>query len=312
MRQFWLKDIKTQAVWNFTPTNPREEYGGCVFASVKGLGFENNIEQTQVSIDYFIDRVASKNKNITGILYFKSPKHKESFQEFIGDFSKQFELHYSPDGSIIASDQISKSWYKNIIINKLDTGERNKLGWYECDFSMTTQSDVWKRDIELISNGLELFGTPLTYPYFYKTTYGGAETLALDITNFGRETGCTIEIVNTNDSGNIENPSWILINKYTDIMGNEQQLYQYAKFNVKLRPNRKLIIDSNPLNQRALIESMTENIYNYENIRNNEEIDFDYINYITIPNGQNTIYFNIGGGNQADISVKYSEMREFI
>lgn len=310
MRQFWLKDKKTLNNWNFTPENPRQEYGGCVFANVKGLGFENDIEQTQVEIDYFINKVVSKNKTITGTLYFVSPIHAASFQEFIGDFSKQFELHYSPDGSVIAEDQLSRTWYKNVVISKLDKAERNRAGWYECAFELKTQSDIWRRDIEINSNQGEQFGSPLVYPYFYPFVYGGQNTIAVDITNIGRDTGCEISIKNTNETGNIVNPSWILEHSYLDQLSQKVDELQYAKFNIQLQPGRTLIVDSGTLTQRAIVKNDEGTIY--ENVRNSEEINFDYIDYIVLKNGANKIYFNIGVGNTADISLKYCEMRELI
>ena len=39
---------------------------------------------------------------------------QKSFINIGGDFGKQFELHYAPDGDVIATDQLSISWYKLI------------------------------------------------------------------------------------------------------------------------------------------------------------------------------------------------------
>ena len=310
MRQLWLKDIATGLTWNLSPINPQETADGCAFCTIKGLGYEATVEQSQVGVDYFVNKVNSKNTSISGYLYFNGTLHAEEFYKYIGDFGKQFELHYAPDGDVIATDQLSISWYKLITINKIDKNEKNNAMWFEVPVVFATQNDVWKRDIDISGSSPVVAGTPHYYPYFYDYVYGGLNTIAVDITNTGREVGCVISIKNTNETGNIEGLQWTAENSYYDKYGNPQTTMQYAKFNVILQPTKTLTIDSNALTQRAIVTNITETVI--ENVRNAEEADFDYIDYISLKNGVNSIYFNIGTGNSAEISISYQEQREFI
>ena len=91
-------------------------------------------------------------------------------------------------------------------------------------------------------------------------------------------------------------------NSYYDKYGNPQKQCNTQNLMLYYNPQKTLTIDSNALTQRAVVTNITETII--ENVRNAEEADFDYIDYISLKNGVNKIYFNIGTGNSAEISNK--------
>lgn len=312
MRTFWLRSPEG-AVWNLTPENPYSDRGGCFFNNARGLGYENAITQTQVNFDYFIDSVLSKNKNISGTLYFNSDNHVDNFYDFVRDFSRTFELHYSPDGRIIATDQLSASWYKPCVITLIDKNEKNSALWYEVPITITTQADVWRRDISVISGTPETFGQPHVYPYFYTYFYGGQGALAIDINNTGSTVSPVIEIMPTGESP-ITDPLWTREYKYTDIYGIMQSEPQRARFNIILRPNMTLLVDSRALvggksAQRAVVLNTAGEPA--ENVFSSQETDFDYINFIDLPKGDNRIIFTLGT-TEVKIKISYTEQRELI
>ena len=328
MRRFWLK-ADNGTVWNLAPDNPRDTRNGCFFGNVAGLGLENDFAQTQVKVDYFIDNVLSKNVNISGVLYFSSDRHVDSFYNFIQDTQRTFELHYSPDGRIIATDQISASWYKPCGIVKLEKRGKNFAGWYECPVTFKTQSDVWRRDIFISSSQPEPFGEALVYPFFYEYEYGGAAVWAVNITNAGREVEPIIEIINGGETA-VENPYWVNEHISTDVYDREVKVFQRARFNIALHAGRTLLVDSRAIAnglsaQRAVILNnsdgrLMENVYNRQQIDSikgldvtgEQEIDFDFINFISLPTGENRLYFDVGGQQGVNIKISYQENRELI
>lgn len=73
MRQMWLQDPSTNKVWNLLPENPYDIENGCPFISIKGMGYEQDITQKQVEVDYFISEISSKIKRFPAFCIFTGP-----------------------------------------------------------------------------------------------------------------------------------------------------------------------------------------------------------------------------------------------
>ncbi len=312
-RQIWHKNPETGAIWNLLPDDPYSTDGGCACIDPKGFGYSQEITQEQVETDYFVSQIKSKNKNITGVLYFNGDEHLQNFQKYIGDFRKTFLLFYSPSGEYQPYDQISSPYYKPVKISVVDKEQKTLSGWYECDVTFVTQSDVWKRDIFLFMDGArKMRGEPFVYPYIYPYVLGGQNLYAIDIPNDGREVGCIIRIKN-NTAVPITQLEWFIDHTYKDDSGELHTETQRSKWytdnsDVVLQQNYELYVDSNATTQEAKV--------NYPNGTSQsvvawQEPSWDYINFVRIKNGANRIVFYIDSEN-VDISVTYQEQKELI
>lgn len=308
IRRFWLRDPETNHRWNLTPDNPHSVLGGSALVNPVGLGFEQTVEQTQIDLEYFVNQIKSKNTNLTGTVLFFGDKHIDNFRSFIGDFRKQFEFHYSPDGSIISEDMVTPSWYKPVVLTLFQKTERNASGVYEIGIRFTTQADAWKRANRLKYSGVVPIGEAHVYNFFYNFFYGGKSVLATDIENFGSETSTIVRISNIGSVGNIINPEWTVEHIYTNALGNETIDRQRARFNVTVRPESMLEVDSNPLTQHAFVFTGS----NVENVKNLEEPDYAFIGYVTLRHGHNRVIFNINVPENADIKISYDEVSEVV
>lgn len=312
MRQMWLQNPQTKAIWNLLPDDPWNIENGCPFISIKGMGFEQEIKQEQVEIDYFISEISSKNKPVTGILYFRGTQHVKNFQEFIGDFRRQFKLFYSPDGEYKPYDPISPVFYKYVTIGSVDKTEINQYGWYECSTTFSTQSDVWKKDVSFFIHGTKDIGDALVYPYSYKYLYGGRSLYSIEFDNTGRETGCVVEIKNIGTSAFTE-IEWFIENTYIDENGIEQTDVQRSKWytqdnNLTLEPNYILTVNSNPTSQEAKV-TLTDGTS--QSVITLQEPSWEYINFVRVMNGKNKIVFYVDSP-EVDISFSYNEQKELI
>lgn len=312
MRQMWLQNPQTKAVWNLLPDNPWNIENGCPFVSLKGMGFEQNIDQEQVDVDYFISEISSKNKSVTGVLYFHGTEHVKNFQAFVGDFRRQFKLFYSPDGEYKPYDPISPVFYKYVTISAVDKTELNQYGWYECAATFSTQNDVWKKDVSFFIHGSKDIGDALVYPYAYEYLYGGRSLYSIEFDNTGRETGCIVEIKN-NGTGSLTEIEWFIENTYIDANGIEQTDVQRSKWytqdnNLTLLPNYVLTVNSNPTTQEAKV-TLTDGTS--QSVVALQEPSWDYINFVTVMNGKNKIVFYVDSP-EVDISFSYSEQKELI
>lgn len=146
MRQMWLEKKDTKLIWNCLPDNPYKTEGGCLFGNPQGLGYQQEITQNQIDVDYFISNIKSLNQEVIVEAYFNGNEHLSNFVDFIGDFSAPMYLYYSPDGSIQPYDQISNPYYKPVVISTFEKSEMNTAGWYVCQIKFTSQSDVWRKD----------------------------------------------------------------------------------------------------------------------------------------------------------------------
>ena len=313
----WLRNPITKEDWDLLPDNPRLIENGCALLSVKGLGFEQIVTQEQVDVDYFISSVKSANKAITGILYFNGDQHVRNFQEYVGDFRRQFLLYYSPDGEFEANDKISSIYYKPVIISQVDKTEKNEYGWYDCSCSFIPQSDVWKRDVYYVLERKENVGEALVYPYTYEYVYGGRNIYSIELgANNGRDVGCLIKITNLSDMP-ISNFEWFIENTVTDYYNNPIQSTQRSKWSfnssgtnvaVTLQPNYVLYVDSNPTTQEAKViytDGTSQSVVNWQ------EPSYSYINFVQIKHGQNRFVFYCENEN-VKIELIYQEQKEII
>lgn len=312
-RQIWLKNPETGAIWNLLPDNPYDVDGGVSMLKIAGTGYEQGVTQEQVEIDYFISQIKSKNQSITGTFYFNGDEHIRNFQQWVGDFRKQFLLYYAPDGEYEPYDQISSPYYKPVTISSVKKTEKDEYGWYECAVTFSTQADVWKRNIYYsIKGALENVGEALVYPYTYEYVMGGRDIYAIEIPNDGRETGCQITIRNKSDTP-ISQLEWFIENTVVDYYGNEQTTVQRSKWfttntDVTLDKNYELYVDSNPVTQEAKVnypDGTSQSIVAWQ------EPSWEYINFVQIKNGKNRIVFYVENPD-VDITVAYQEQKELI
>ena len=196
MRTIWLQKPNTQEIWDLLPKNAWNKDHASPFLDIKGMGYRQEVTQTQVNTEYFVSKVLTKNQAITGTMYFQDDDHIKAFQEFVGDFRNQLHLYYSPSGEYEAGDQISAPYYKKVIITIADKTEKDETGWYLVAMTLSTQDDVWNRDRYYAVEELSNVGNALVYPYTYTYVLGGRNTLAVDLNNDGREVGCKVFIKN--------------------------------------------------------------------------------------------------------------------
>lgn len=309
MRKIWLQKPNSQDIWDLLPESAYDRENACPFLEIKGMGYRQDVTQTQVNTEYFVSKVLSKNQSITGVLYFQDDEHIKAFQEFVGDFRQQLFLYYSPSAEFEPYDQLSAPYYKKVIISIVDKTEKDITGWYLVPMTLSTQNDVWNRDryYQATVDQDAMVGNPLVYPYTYSYILGGRNTLAIDFNNEGREVGCQIRIKNRSES-DITNIEWYLDRKFVDAYGEEQEEAQRSKWNLSLSPNSTLIVDSNPLTQEARI------IYedgSSQSVVDVQEPSWDYINFVQVQHGQNRLVFYVGNDN-VDITFIYREQKEFI
>lgn len=311
-RKIWLQNPITKTIWDLLPDDPYKEYDGCACLGVDGFGYSQSVTHNQVGVDYFVSEVLSTNQNITGSLYFKSDEHFTRFQDFIGDFRQQFNLFYSPSGEFEPYDQISKPYYKPVLITSIGKSEKDEYGWYVCKIVFTTQSDVWRRDFIYGVENLGLVGEALVYPYVYPYVLGGRNTLLVNIYNMGRETGCTVRIKNRG-AAVLSNIEWFAEHVYTDYYGVEHTEVQRAKWytentSVTLQQGYELYVDSTPIKQEAKV-IFTDGTS--QSVVNQQEPSWDYINFVQLKHGDNRFIFYVDS-DEIDISVQYSELRELV
>ena len=309
MRKIWLQKPNSLEIWDLLPTDSWNRNNASPFLAIKGMGYKQEVTQNQVNTEYFVSKVLTKNQPITGIMYFQDDEHIKAFQEFVGDFREQLILYYSPSGEYEPYDRISAPFYKKVIISQMDKTEMDEFGWYPLSTTLSTQDDVWNRDVYYAVERLANVGEALVYPYTYPYTYGGRNALAIDFNNKGREVGCVVKIKNNGDT-NLKGIEWYIEREYLDYYGNKHEHadVQRSKWILELSPNSELVVDSNPITQEAKV-NYSDNTS--QSVVDLQEPDWKYINFITIPHGKNRIVFYVEN-KDIDISFIYREQKEII
>lgn len=147
MRKIWLQKPDTLEIWDLLPADSMDRDNACPFLNIKGMGYKQEVTQNQVNAEYAVSNVLTKNQPITGIMYFQDDEHIKAFQGFVGDFREQLILYYSPSGEYEPYDVISAPFYKKVIISQVDKTEMDEYGWYALSTTISTQDDVWNRNV---------------------------------------------------------------------------------------------------------------------------------------------------------------------
>lgn len=309
MRKIWLQKPNSLEIWDLLPTDSLNRNNASPFLAIKGMGYKQEVTQNQVNTEYFVSKILTKNQPITGIMYFQDDEHIKAFQEFVGDFREQLVLYYSPSGEYEPYDRISAPFYKKVIISQMDKTEMDEFGWYQISTTLSTQDDVWNRDVYYAVESLSNVGEALVYPYTYPYTLGGRNALAIDFNNDGREVGCVVKIKNNSDT-NLSEIEWFIEREYLDYYGvkHEHADVQRSKWILQLSPTSELVVDSNPITQEAKV-NYSDNTS--QSVVDLQEPDWNYINFITIPHGKNRIVFYVEN-KDIDITFIYREQKEII
>ena len=290
----WLKN-ESGDIWNLRPSSFAENYAS-LFSAISGTGFETTLKMAQIQYDFVITEETPKQVPISGTMYFASPLNMQRFSEFLGGYENTVKLYYDPEGKIDPRDQISKPWYKQVRITKLDSGEEDQTtGLFICKMTMTPLSVMWRRDTALVSSTTiseaEAHVYPFVYPYFYQND----QKLYVNILNTGERIGCEIKI--TNNSGSALN--------YVEWTVTNGERRQYAKWlaSIGLENGRTLVIDSNPNTQRSVITYNSDQT----DVQDYQEANPQYINFVDLFPGNNQIMFNLETISGVTIEVSYTE-----
>lgn len=311
MRKIWLQKPNSYEIWDLLPTNPNNRENASPFLNISGMGYKQEVTQSQVNTEYYVTQVLTKNQSITGTMYFQDDEHIKAFQEFVGDFREQLTLYYSPSGEYEPYDRISAPYYKKVIISQMDKGEMDEFGWYQIKTTISTQDDVWNRDVYFNVTLTPSSGETLKYPYTYPYTLNGRKALSVEFDNAGREVGCIVKVKN-NSENTISDIEWFIDRTYVDYYGNkhENEDVQRSKWLLNLASGNELVVDSNPITQEAKV------IYTdgtSQSVTDLQEPNWDYINFITVAHGKNRVVLYIdSNATNIDIVFSYREQKEII
>lgn len=301
MRTLWFVNPKNNERWNLSHMNPNSIIGGCITTDLSGFGASSKISKIQVGVDYIVNEIQSKSKNIKFTMLFRNYDHLKSFTKFYNSQKKELELHYDPRGDIKYSDKTSASWYRKVLISDIDfSGEYSKDGWLHLPITLEVLSDVWYKNISIVASKTKTEGSVLTYPMFHDYFYQGQNRLSLSITNSGIEVGCKVKIKNIGSSS-MSILEWHAINSYLDQNDEIVTEYQKARFNVYLYPGYELIVDSTPIKQSAIVNFNNQSV----NVAHYQEPDWEYINFIQLPTGDTKLILLVDKTN-IDVEISYT------
>jgi hypothetical protein len=158
----------------------------------------------------------------------------------------------------------------------------------------------WKKD-QVITLELKPFGEPLVYPYTYPYVYGGQNNVAVTIDNSGNlQTHCSVRV-----EAEADTPLFRVIQN--------GEVIDQARYNVYVRPNQFLLINSDPANQEAsLYTEQTGGSLHREDVYYLGEKDYVYSNFITIPSGISTFLFTATNSQFGRVTLTYSLQRTLI
>ena len=181
-------------------------------------------------------------------------------------------------------------WYKLVLIKELSKEEIDvKTGTLVCNEVRRTVKEkgqannfgaiaVWR-------------GSNLSiYPYYY----GGLNNIAVVINNSGNlPTHCTVKIEAETDT-----PLFRIIQ--------DGKILEQAKYNVYVRNQSYLIINSDPAKQEASLYTGA----NREDVYYLGEKDYTYSNFITIPSGESMFLFTARNSQFGRVTLSYSLQKE--
>lgn len=292
MRRFWLK--KGNVIWDLTAKTFATNAN--FMGEPQGLGVKVKIDSFEVERVSFIESVKLESSDIGGKIYFKDYKQFNAFAEFIGyvETTEPLRLYYSTSEQQPDYESIDE-WYKLVLIKELSKEEIDvKTGMLVCNVKFASLSR-WKKDI-IITLELLPFGEALTYPYIYPYYYGGLNNIAVVIDNASNlPTHCTVKIEAETDT-----PLFRVIQ--------DGKILEQAKYNVYVRNESYLLINSDPAEQEASLYTGT----NREDVYYLGEKDYTYSNFITIPSGESMFLFTARNSQFGRVTLSYSLQRELI
>ncbi len=292
MRRFWLK--KGGIVWDLSASTFGTNAN--FMSDPQGLGVKVKIDSFEVERASFIESVKLESAEISGKIYFKDYVQFTAFASFIGyvETSNPMRLYYSTAEEQPNYESLDE-WYKLVLIKELRKDEIDvKTGVLVCDIKFAALSR-WKKD-RVITLELSPFGEALTYPYIYPYYYGGLNNIAVVIDNNGNlPTHCTVKIEAETDT-----PLFRIIQNGV--------VKEQAKYNVYVRNDSYLIINSDPAAQEASLYTGT----NREDVYYLGEKDYTYGNFITIPSGESVFLFTASNSQFGRVTLSYSLQRELI
>lgn len=298
MRKFWLENTKGK-LWNLTPSNPYDKRSS-FFAEPDGLGIKTKITSYEVENTCFIEEVETQSQTISGDLYFSDYEHFTAFVEFVGNINTDspMKLYYSTNGHSF-DNPLESEWYKLVLINELKKSEIDyKTGFLKCEVKFVCLSR-WKKDKKIVLE-LNRYGDPLVYPYYYPYYYGGSNNLAVDIDNEGNlPTSCIIKVEAVTDT------------PFMRIIQNGEIVDQ-AKYNLIVKENCYLQIDSSPNKQEASLYTLVDGEYVREDVYYIGEKDYTYSNFLTIPSGKSTLVFSATNTDFGKVTISYSIQKELV
>jgi hypothetical protein len=297
MRKFWLK--KGGEIWDLT--SPTFSDKKSFFADPSGLGVKVKIESFEAERAFFIENVSLQKAEISGKLYFKDYAQFSAFADFIGyvEPTAPLRLYYKTDDT--APDYAGNTeWYRLVLVEELKKTEIDvDSGVLICDVKFAAVSR-WKKD-HVITFELQPFGEALTYPYIYPYFYGGQNNVAVEIDNRGNlPTHCTVKVEAETDTPHFR----ILQNG---------EITEQAKYDVYVRPNSHLLINSDPANQEAsLYTEIAGGGLHREDVYYLGERDYAYSNFITIPSGKSLFLFTAKNSQFGRVTLTFSTQKELI
>lgn len=292
MRRFWLK--KDNLIWDLSSGILGNKAN--FMSDPQGLGVKVKIDSFEVERTFFIENVKIEDTEISGKLYFKDYVQFIEFAEFIGyvETTKPMRLYYSTSEEQPDYESIDE-WYKLVLIKELRKSEIDiKTGILVCDIKFASLSR-WKKD-RLITLELSPFGEALTYPYIYPYYYGGLNNIAVAIDNKGNlPTHCEVRIEADTDT-----PLFRIIQN--------DEIIEQAKYNVYVRNESYLTINSDPAQQEASLYTGASR----EDVYYLGEKDYAYSNFITIPSGESIFLFTASNSQFGKVTLSYSLQKELI
>jgi|LSQX01.3.fsa_nt_gb hypothetical protein len=292
MRRFWLK--KGNVIWDLTAKTFATNAN--FMGEPQGLGVKVRIDSFEVERVSFIESVKLESSDIGGKIYFKDYEQFNAFAEFIGyvETTQPLRLYYSTAEQQPDYESIDE-WYKLVLIKELSKEEIDvKTGILVCNVKFASLSR-WKKD-RIITLELLPFGEALTYPYIYPYYYGGLNNIAVVIDNTGNlPTHCTVKIEAETDT-----PLFRVIQ--------DGKILEQAKYNVYVRNESYLLINSDPAEQEASLYTGA----NREDVYYLGEKDYTYGNFITIPSGESMFLFTARNSQFGRVTLSYSLQRELI
>lgn len=292
MRRFWLK--KGDVIWDLSASTFGTNAN--FMSDPQGLGVKVKIDSFEVERASFIESVKLESAEISGKIYFKDYVQFTAFASFIGyvETLNPMRLYYSTAEEQPDYESLDE-WYKLVLIKELRKDEIDvKTGVLVCDIKFVALSR-WKKD-RVITLELSPFGEALTYPYIYPYYYGGLNNIAVVIDNKGNlPTHCTVKIEAETDT-----PLFRVIQNGV--------VMEQAKYNVYIRNDSYLIINSDPAAQEASLYTGT----NREDVYYLGEKDYTYGNFIIIPSGESVFLFTASNSQFGRVTLSYSLQRELI